>query len=89
MKQHWNISIKGKVQGVFFRATTRATAKEMGITGFVQNLPDGTVYVEAEGDHEALRHFIAWCNHGPKQARVELVSAVEGDLINFDTFEIK
>lgn len=89
MKEHWNIFIKGKVQGVFYRATTRVKALELDITGFVQNQPDGSVYIEAEGTQEALQHLVDWCKQGPKQARVELVSAVEGDLINFDTFEIK
>ncbi len=89
MKKHWNISIKGKVQGVFYRATTRAKALELGLTGFVQNQPDGSVYVEAEGPLEALQHLLDWCKQGPKHAQVELVSAVAGDLINFDTFEIR
>ena len=89
MKKHWNISVKGKVQGVYYRASTRVKALELGLTGFVLNRPDGSVYIEAEGSPEALQHLADWCRQGPKHARVDLVSAVEGDLINFNTFEIK
>jgi acylphosphatase len=50
MKKHFNIRISGRVQGVFFRASTKAKAEELGISGFVQNEPDGSVYIEAEGE---------------------------------------
>jgi len=58
------------VQGVFFRASTREKAVELGIKGIVRNEPDGGVYIEAEGGEENLSRFIEWCRHGPAHAKV-------------------
>jgi acylphosphatase len=55
--KHWNIKVTGKVQGVFFRASTKAVADQLGVKGFVKNLSDGSVYIEAEGDEFALEYF--------------------------------
>jgi len=52
--KHLNISIRGKVQRVFFRLTTKAVADQVGVRGFVVNLKDGSVYIEAEGDEFSL-----------------------------------
>ena len=62
--------INGRVQGVFFRASARDKATELGVNGFVQNAADGGVYVEAEGNEEILKEFIAWCKIGPPYAQV-------------------
>ncbi|MFD2513180.1 acylphosphatase [Pontibacter locisalis] len=67
------IRVHGKVHGVFFRASTQEKAEELGLTGFVQNEDDGTVYMEAEGDAEALEKLEQWAHKGPKAARVEKV----------------
>ena len=64
------IIISGHVQGVFFRASTQARASELGVTGWVRNLQDGTVEVHAEGNQDALDHFIEWCRKGPPSAKV-------------------
>jgi len=64
------IRVSGKVQGVFFRASTQETAQRLGVSGIVRNEPDGSVYVEAEGDESSLNQFIAWCRHGPPRAKV-------------------
>lgn len=61
------------VQGVFFRANTIRQAERMGITGFVRNLPDGSVEAVAEGPRADLEGFVAWCHRGPDMARVERV----------------
>jgi acylphosphatase len=53
--KHWNIKVTGKVQGVFFRASTKAVADQLGVKGFVKNLSDGSVYIEAAGDHRERR----------------------------------
>ena len=61
--QHLNIFISGRVQGVFYRDTMRQKARELGVTGFVMNKPDGSVYAEAEGETDAAalsRHAPAW-----------------------------
>lgn len=62
--------ISGKVQGVFFRASAKEVADQLGIRGIVRNEPDGSVCVEAEGDEMALARFIAWCKKGPPRAHV-------------------
>ncbi len=71
------ITVNGRVQGVFFRDSTRNKASELGICGVVRNQPDGAVYIEAEGDDEPLEQFVQWCREGPPWARVEKVD-VEG-----------
>lgn len=73
IKKHLNIKISGQVQGVFFRHSARQKAKELGITGLARNEPDGTLYMEAEGEEEKLKIFLEWCFHGPPSAAVEKV----------------
>lgn len=64
--------VSGRVQGVFFRASTRAEAERLGIRGWARNLPDGRVEVLARTrDAEALDRLEAWLRHGPPQARVD------------------
>ena len=69
------------MQGVWFRASTKRKAEELGLTGFVQNQRDGSVYCEASGPAEAIAHFISWCNQGPELARVDRVQVadIKGD----------
>ncbi|HYG40399.1 MAG TPA: acylphosphatase [Cytophagales bacterium] len=83
MKKHFNITVKGKVQGVFYRASTEKKANELRVKGKVKNLPNGDVYIEAEGDEEKLSNFLAWCKQGPSQARVEKIEVNEGKLKNY------
>lgn len=66
-----NILVTGKVQGVFFRASALAEAQRLGLSGWVQNLPDGSVEAVAEGEREAVDAFASWCRVGPPAARVE------------------
>jgi acylphosphatase len=87
-KKHIAIRVHGKVQGVFFRASTQEKAQELGLTGFVRNEPDGTVYLEAEGDTEALKKLEQWVHQGPRHARVEKVEVEEKEeLEGFEEFE--
>ena len=62
--------VSGRVQGVGYRAWTRRTAKELGLKGFVRNLPDGRVEVYAEGEEEALKELLSELYKGPLFARV-------------------
>ncbi|MCF6361610.1 MAG: acylphosphatase [Cyclobacteriaceae bacterium] len=55
---YFKITVKGRVQGVFFRVSTKSQAEELGVTGFVQNEPNGDVYLEAEGNR--VQELIAW-----------------------------
>lgn len=89
MIKHYNITVSGKVQGVFFRASTKEKALELGLTGFVKNQADGSVYIEAEGASKQLDVLIDWCKIGPTHARVENVHYLPGEVIGFKSFEIK
>ncbi|MBX9947871.1 MAG: acylphosphatase [Candidatus Obscuribacterales bacterium] len=70
------LKIHGRVQGVFFRQSTREKARELGLSGWVKNMPDGTVEALATGPENVVNELIAWCQHGPAYARVEKVDAV-------------
>lgn len=86
---HWNITIQGKVQKVFFRVTAKAVANQLGISGFVFNKPDGSVYIEAEGTEFALQSFIEFCEEGPDRAEVLSVDVQRTiELKDFNNFEV-
>jgi len=85
---HKNIVIQGWVQGVGFRYAARKIAFQYGITGFVRNLPDGSVYIEAEGSEEQVKEFVAWCHTGPARAQIYSVSIEDGSLSEFRDFII-
>jgi acylphosphatase len=70
-----SITVTGKVQGVFFRQSTLEKALELGIKGFVKNMPDGSVYIE-------------WCKQGPEMAAVSDVLVAEKQLICYKDFQI-
>lgn len=78
------IRITGRVQGVFFRASTAERAQALGVTGRARNCPDGSVEVLAAGAAEALAGLIEWLHHGPPLARVE---RVEVEIIALDSVE--
>ena len=80
--------ISGKVQGVWFRASTQRKANELGIKGIVRNLPTGEVYVEAEGDETALEFFVKWCHEGSELSRVDQVEIADMENQNFEGFKI-
>lgn len=88
MKKHLNITVKGKVQGVFFRASTKAVADQLGIKGYVSNKPDGDVFIEAEADEAMMDMFLEWCHEGPQNARVDEVATQDGELKNYRNFEV-
>ena len=84
------VLIKGRVQGVFFRASTREMAEKLGLAGYVRNLPLMRVEAVFEGPREKIEQALAWCQEGPPPARVDevLVSwdQARGDC---DGFEIR
>ncbi len=75
--KHISIIVSGKVQGVFFRISTEKEAKKIGVTGFVRNEKDGTVYIEAQGTEKQLDDLVEWCKRGPDRARVDAVVVKE------------
>jgi acylphosphatase len=86
--KHLNIIISGKVQGVFYRATAKAVADQLGVKGFIKNQDDGTVYAEAEGDDFSLELFLEFCRKGSDRAVVEKTEVTEGDVKNYRNFEV-
>ena len=87
--RHYNITVKGKVQGVAFRFNAQAQATRLDLCGFVKNLHNGDVYIEAEGEEQQIHQFIEWCNMGPRLAQVSEVIATESEMKSFPTFELK
>ncbi|MBI2013716.1 MAG: acylphosphatase [Candidatus Colwellbacteria bacterium] len=88
--KHIDIIVKGKAQGVFFRHFAQKRAEELGIKGFAENLPDGSVYIEAEGEEENLKNFIDWCHQGSPLAQVKSVGFKYNDnLKEFKNFITK
>jgi len=73
-KSRVRLKIAGRVQGVYYRASTVQLAQCLGLTGWVMNCPDGSVEAVAEGSRQKLEELIAWCHQGPDGARVAQVS---------------
>jgi acylphosphatase len=86
---HKNIIIIGRVQGVGFRYAAKKMALSLGISGFVQNLSNGNVYLEAEGSEIQLKHMIDWCYSGPSYAFIEEVQISDSEILNYITFDIQ
>jgi acylphosphatase len=88
MKKHYSITVQGRVQGVFFRQSTHEEAQKLGLNGTVQNLPDGSVEIHAEGNEEKLNQLLDWCKNGPQHARVTSLEYSEENLKNYQNFKI-
>ena len=80
--------IEGRVQGVWFRDSTRREAVTLGVLGWVRNRPNGTVEVLAEGPEDNVKKLVFWCHHGPTVAKVqrvyETIEEWEGEFKSFD-----
>ena len=84
------LQIRGRVQGVYFRAATVEQAQRLGIAGWVMNCPDGSVEVVAEGDREQLEKLIGWCRKGPSGAQVkDVLTEWEASRQEFYSFFVK
>ena len=88
MLKRYKLTIRGRVQGVWFRGSAQRKARELGVNGFVKNMPDGSVYAEAEASEEALRAFVNWCRTGPELARVESVDVQAVPSLGSQDFEV-
>lgn len=86
-----HVIVRGKVQGVFFRASTAAEANRIGnLSGYVQNLTDGSVETVAEGPEKKLEELVTWARKGPPQALVENISVTwEPARGNLSSFVVK
>ncbi|MBS1486949.1 MAG: acylphosphatase [Bacteroidetes bacterium] len=89
MLRHLSITVSGRVQGVYYRASTKEQADRLNIKGFVRNEKNGDVYIEAVGMEENLKDFIAWCKRGSARAKVDHVEWKELSLKNFSDFTIQ
>lgn len=82
------VRVSGRVQGVFFRDSTREKAGQLGLSGWVGNLPDGDVEAVFEGPAEKVSEAVDWCREGPSHASVEDVDTeyepARGDLSGFE-----
>lgn len=79
----------GRVQGVYFRDTTRRRALSMGVSGWVRNRPDGTVEAVFEGAPHAVERLVAFCGEGPRGARVDRVEVSEEKVEGLSGFSIR
>ncbi len=78
-EEYVNVQVSGRVQGVAFRDSTRQKAEELGLAGWVKNLPDGSVEAVFEGPSEAVQEMVEWCESGPSPADVEDLQLEYGD----------
>lgn len=84
-----HVHVSGKVQGVFFRATTRERAVEEGVSGWVRNLPDGRVEAVFEGEEDAVDAMVEFCKEGSPAASVEDVEVEEEEPEGLEGFQVR
>ena len=85
----YKIHVTGHVQGVGFRWRAASEARGRDIKGFIKNLSDGSVYIEAEGSTDELNTFVEWCRKGPGYAFVETVNVDTLPPVNYTDFRIE
>jgi len=83
----YKIHVNGYVQGVGFRWSTVRAAQRHGITGFVKNMSDGSVYIEAEGSRKDLKDFVDWCKKGP--GHIESMTVDPYPPVNYKDFHVE
>ena len=83
-----DLVITGRVQGVGYRYSAKVKAESLGIRGSVQNLRDGSVFVTAQGEKEAIENFVKWCYKGPPGAVVRKIEKVHEKTENFREFNV-
>jgi len=84
-----HVFVSGKVQGVFYRATTRDRARDAGVDGWVRNLDDGRVEAVFEGDPDAVEALVEWCHTGSPRAAVDGVDVEYGEPQGETGFEVR
>jgi len=87
MRKH--VVVHGRVQGVFFRDSTRQRAQAAGVAGWVANRADGTVEAVFEGDDDAVESLVAWMHDGPRGADVERVEVEDDAAEDLTGFEVR
>jgi acylphosphatase len=85
-----HVIVTGRVQGVFFRARTKTMAESLNLTGWVRNLPDGSVEAIFEGRNEDIQAMVEWCKKGPSYAVVEDVQTSDKPFSGkYDRFSVR
>lgn len=84
-----DVVVSGRVQGVFFRAATHETAQQLGVNGWVRNLPDGRVEAVFEGPQDAVEAMINWCHKGSSGAQVIDVEVEYGEPEGLGGFQVR
>lgn len=87
--KHYEIRIYGRVQGVGFRYAARNKARELGLRGWVENLPDGSVRCAVQGGSSACNDFIRWCGTGSGYSWVERTEITEKETETMHGFKIR
>ena len=85
--KHLDITVRGHVQRVGYRASAKAVADHLRVKGYAQNISD-YVFIEAEGDDLSLEMFLEWCKEGAEHAVVTSVESHEGELKNYRNFVV-
>ncbi len=85
----YKINVSGRVQGVGFRWSAAREAGILGIAGFVKNMPDGNVYIEAEGTRDQLDSFVGWCKMSPGLSEVKSVTVEQCPVSGYRDFRIE
>ncbi|WP_295117247.1 acylphosphatase [uncultured Chitinophaga sp.] len=85
---HNEIILKGRVQGVYFRATAKSVAESLNVKGIVKNTPEGHVWIAAEAPADVLTEFFDWCKQGPISAEVAEWEIMEGPVQHYPDFVI-
>jgi acylphosphatase len=89
-RERAHVYVSGQVQGVFFRDSTRQKAEQLGLAGWVRNLPDGRVEALFEGPRDRVEEMVRWCEEGPPHAAVENVDIdVEASQEGLTGFEVR
>ena len=83
------VRISGRVQGVSFRVWTGRQARELGLSGWVRNSPDGAVEAVFEGEPDAVSAMVEWCSQGPRGAHVDSVDEATEEPEGLPSFEIR
>lgn len=83
-----HLLIKGKVQGVFYRASAKDVAEQLCLSGWIRNTKDGDVEAVASGEEDRIKEFIEWCKKGPRKAEVVKVVVTEKENQQYENFRI-
>jgi len=89
MNKNFEVVVYGRVQGVGFRLSACRLAQSLGLTGWVQNRLNGSVYAVVEGKETVCQAFIDWCRKGPSHARVDKIEISEGQLVGMIGFSVR